>query len=198
MATKPSTDGETLIPAAPPPVEPPREAPMASGDAVATVPTVPTVLTGEQVLELVRLLQGNQIDQAKAQAEIIKSTLKPDNPRHPGISVYNPQGERDHPNPPFVTRFFLSAYEIEHSSVTTDEIRLLNQIAPGDYWVTQTDGTRVRVPVVGAPLPTGDGWERLEIRIPMSNKDREQAQRYPSLTAILTEILAQRPPSAAA
>lgn len=61
------------------------------------------------------------------------------NATHPGVSVYNPLGERDHPKPPFVCKMRFCNYDIQHETSTPREVELLNAIPAGRYLVQRSD-----------------------------------------------------------
>lgn len=82
---------------------------------------------------------------ARANAEANRQALRPENTVAPGISVYNPLGDRDHPKPPLICKMFHNGIELEPEHLTRDEIDLLNRIKGGRYFVTKTDGTRLQV-----------------------------------------------------
>ncbi len=59
-------------------------------------------------------------------AEGMRKALKPENPRHPDVSAFNPEGERDHPRPKLSRKTFWAGTELHEDELTAEEIGLFN------------------------------------------------------------------------
>ena len=86
-------------------------------------------------------------DAATRQIELMERLLnktRPENPEHPGISVYSyPEGDLKRPKPAMKCKVFWVGYEERPEVLTPDEIDALNALAPGEYKVTKADGTKI-------------------------------------------------------
>jgi hypothetical protein len=168
-------------------------------DSVATEvqsPPAAPALTGEQFAQLLEVIGKNKTVEAEVQANALKEALRPPQSDPPGISAYNPRGERDHPRPPLRTQFFFGPYPFFHDTLTYDEIVLLNQLRPGKFIVTKADGSKVPFTVRETMDITGTTPERVDILFPAV--DAESNKNWMPLTAMLREVLAQAPASPSA
>ena len=132
--------------------------------------------------------------QGAAVASGMRKALKPENPRAPMISAFNPQGDRDHPRPTLKCKMFLRAYPIDGTTETVEELTLLNMLTPGIYWITRQDGMKVKMPVVADENSAGE-VERMLILLPM---EEDHKQGYPPFSVLLREALGLGLPDAAA
>ena len=130
---------------------------------------------------------------AKMLAEANRQALRPENPQAPGISVYNPLGERDHPKPALAGKMTQNGIALEPESLDREEIELLNKLRHGDYTVTKTDGTRVPFLVRDEKDDAG----RLQKRhIGYRAKEKDDLIGLPGLKGMLREVLGVAPTSA--
>ncbi len=145
---------------------------MAKTDDVNTPAQMLAGLSFEQIKELVSLFKDSDADlekKAKFEAAAMKRVMKPENENHPGISVYNPQGERDHPKPPLKAEVWWCGFDERNDVLTIEENMMLNFLIERtategfkgiekiggeakpctSYVVKKTDGTDMTVYVSG-------------------------------------------------
>jgi hypothetical protein len=148
---------------------------------------------GDQFNRLIDAIKGNQTGRVEAEAQIhalaMRKQLRPDNEVHPDISVYNPLGERDHPRPPLKCPMFLGPYPLEEQTLLSKEITYLNQLEPGNYEVTKSDGTTVPFTVIPRFRLDGRTVETITISFPCADDD--QKQNYPPFVQMLKEVVEQ-------
>lgn len=153
----------------------------------------PATFSGDQFDRLIDAIRGNQTDRVNVEADIharaLKKQLHPENETCPGISVFNPLGERDHPRPPLQCEMFLGPYPLEAQTLLTKEIEYLNKLVPGNFNVTKSDGTMVPFNVAPKYRLDGRSIERLTIAFPCADDD--QKQNYPPFTQMLREVVDQ-------
>lgn len=113
---------------------------------------------------------------------------RPENVSHPDVSVLNPLGERDHPRPALKCRqFWWGGFLEQRTDLSLDEIALVNALEAGEYWVTRTDETKEKVPV----LFFRDGMDRLDRIVVKINTGKEHKTAWPSKLRILRELVEQ-------
>lgn len=125
---------------------------------------------------------------AKQLAEAHRQAIRPENPIAPGISVYNPLGERDHPNPPLLAKTYQNGIELEHESLSRDEITLINRLTPGDYKITKADLTQVKFLVRDEADGNGVVQKR---HLAFPCKDLEDRLGLPGIVPMLREVLGE-------
>lgn len=124
---------------------------------VATPPPSPPAF---DMAQFAQMLAGALAQSGTEQAKVLREALTgmaeiarepiPENKVHPGISAYNPEGERDHPNPGLKCPMFQGVYDehqkvaaaFEYIQTSRAEQEALNGIEPGVYRLTRFDGTR--------------------------------------------------------
>lgn len=124
------------------------------GGVLASLPASPmTPATESAVLSaLVSALEkiaSGQVNSQRAATEALDMSARlqqPDNKLSPGVSSFNPQGDREYPRPALKCPMFLP-WEAEQGSLTFEEIELLNLLEEGDYAVKRNDGTKLKVAV---------------------------------------------------
>ncbi len=84
--------------------------------------------------DLAEVMQSN--------AEGMRKALKPENARHPDVSAFNPQGERDHPRPKLARKTFWAGTELHEDELTAEEIGLFNSFthsteAKNGTWIAE-------------------------------------------------------------
>lgn len=180
----------------------PGRKPKAATETVTqAVQSVGIAPTAEQWAQLMAALGASKIADVEIAADIharaMKKALRPENEVHPGISVYNPQGERDHPRTRPSHLFMMGPYPIadpgNFDTVTKTEIELLNALEPGSFPVTKADGTMVKVHVKREYQTDGTTPYRTWLHMPIAND--EQKESWPPLVQILTEILTGEAPA---
>lgn len=168
--------------------------------ASAAVQSAGIAPTAEQWSQLMAVLSTNKIADmevaATIHAQAMKKALRPENEVAPGVSVYNPQGERDHPRPKPTHIYMMGPYPIadpgNYDTVTLTEIELLNQLKPGDFQVTKADGTSVKATIKTEYEGDGTKPRRTWLHIPIAND--EQKESWPPLVQVLSEILTGETP----
>jgi hypothetical protein len=181
MAHKPDPDLEQAMLGKKPEPATPAE-PAISPDVIAFAKLL---LAGQQ--ETVAAMLSVQTAAAQAQADAMKTAMRPENTDPPLISWYNLRGDRDHPRPPLQCPFTLNGAEMAPAQLDYDEIVLLNQLTPGHYRVQKTDGTYETVSVI--PKVDSATGAITEMRIQLRAKDQEQAKNWPGMPTILAQML---------
>ena len=97
----------------------------------------------EDQMSLIRL-------QAEENAKANRKLLRPENATHPGISVYSrPGGEVANPKAPFgYTKVKWGGTDMFWETTKASEVDLLNELVPGAYSCTRSDGIKFPVKVV--------------------------------------------------
>jgi hypothetical protein len=100
-------------------------------------------LTRDDLLAVVReLVAGNRLDASaiaevatKAGADVFEKLSGQwwDIGKYPGISAFNPLGEKNHPRPELVGKVFWLGYLLNKNELTKAEIDYVNQLQPGLY-----------------------------------------------------------------
>lgn len=100
-------------------------------------------LTRDDLLAVVReLVAGNRLDASaiaevatKAGADVFEKLSGQwwDVRQYPGISAFNPLGEKNHPRPELVGKVFWLGYLLHKDELTKAEIDYINQLQPGLY-----------------------------------------------------------------
>jgi len=177
-------------------------------DALAGRTTVGTVgmddppapqapVTMENVLAaLVVALQqiaSGQVNSQKAATEALDMAARqqqPDNKFAPGISDYNPQGDREYPRPSLKCPMFLP-WEAEQESLTFEEIELLNLLEDGEYTVKRNDGVKIGVTI--KIKVNRNGTPDVLMMNSEAAFNEEHHWMMPGLTVILRQVLDSRP-----
>jgi len=110
-------------------------------------------------------------------AEAMRSSLKPENPDHPEVSVFNPLGQRDHPKPTLRVKTWFCGIEEKAERLTPEEIVAYNAIT--------TDRT-ARRDWKARIINKGQPNEELFVSIPCETVD--QRMGLPNLELILIEL----------
>lgn len=131
---------------------------------------------------------------AQSQAKAMKQALRPENERAPGVSVFNPQGERDHPKDELTCAMFWVGFPLDKETLLPEELRLMNLLAAQteahggkSYKVTRADGDLMKVEVEGDTNAEGK-LRRLMVNFPCKDSMRHN---LPSMTAMLREMLGE-------
>lgn len=162
-----------------------READESMGqEPAASAPAV--ALTFEQLKELLAMNAVNPAQIAKIAAEAAtegaRAVKMPENKQPPGVSAFNPDGERDHPRPKVKCYVYFGSAPIgspkDNRTVTREEIDALNTLTPGHFRITKMDQSQVVVELRGQ-VNSNRVLERLWIVLPDGD---EQKNLYPPLT----------------
>lgn len=156
------------------------------------------------VAAVVAAMQANGASQADAIASALKEAVAgarepiPENKVAPQVSVFNPEGDRDHPRPGLECPTFLGVYdddgkiapafEMVEANCTVKEQELLNVVGQGEYLVTRMDGVKglvkvqVRKDLNGKP-------SRKVLAVPHGWLGRDQYQQLPSQVSLCEQIV---------
>lgn len=139
----------------------------------------------DQILSLARTLGSAKSAGAGLSAGDLRQILldqrkamKPENDRHPGISAFNPEGDRDHPKPGLVRKTYFNGIPEDHDALTPLEIDLYNR-----FTMTRT----ARQGMWKAEVLRNGSAE--ELWISTEPKTLDGRQSLPKLTMLLRELL---------
>ena len=149
------------------------------------------------------ILKQNQQIQAGAllvQQEQLKQTKRKSNARPPGISVFNPRGEKDYPMPDLKCVMHMPwPLRPTLHGCTREEVELLNRLDLGEYLIDLLDGTTVAANVIGTKNQATGIVESLAL---MGAKDdaggygtlftSERKMVMPAMAAYLRQMLEQK------
>lgn len=174
--------------------------PRAAREAVAAQGIAPTA---EQWAALMATLAGNKLADievaATINAQAMKKALRPENEIAPAISAFNPKGETKYPRPRPRQIYMMARYPIcdpgNYDTTTWSEIELLNQLRPGAYMVTKSDGTDVEVLVKGENDSAGRPYKMTLFADGKGIQDDEQRNNWPSLMQVLTQMVTGEQPA---
>lgn len=163
---------------------------MARPDETPMTPTPPDLaaIISALTTALNRIAEGQEDAKVVATEALEKARkqVQPDNKTAPGISVFNPQGDKDYARPSLKCKMFLP-WQAEEVSLTWEEIELLNLLEPGEFAIRRNDGTKVRVTV--QMTKTIDGKpDRLMLNAE-TGFDNLNHKLMPPLTDLLRQIL---------
>ncbi len=160
---------------------------------MASEKTTETALTPE-LIALIAATVGaavkeTQASAAEVNADALKRALKPENAFHPQISIFNPQGDRDHPRPTLKAQFTLfDGIPIDGTTDTVEELTLLNRLEAGEYLVPKSDGTQMPFKVREIRNDLGE-LRRVDIQFPYRD-DADRAGVLP-MVVWLRDVVAQ-------
>lgn len=172
--------------------------------AVAVIDSIPGAGAGMPPAafwaQLIETLRNNkEVDQRQAadlHAYAMRKALRPEEPS-PQISVYNPLGDVDHPRPKPKCAYWLRSFPIcdpgDYATVTYTELELLDQIRPGVYPVTKSDGSVVKLAVIAEYDSSGTKLTKVILDLPIG--DEEQKSNWPPLVQLLTEAITGESPA---
>jgi hypothetical protein len=127
---------------------------------------------------------------AETYAFAMKKALRPENERHPDVSVFNPKGERDHPRPHLPCEYFYNQMPLDRNDLTVDELTLLLEVQPGRYAITKTDDSEGTVEVFARRTGTG----RIDqVHVCLHAVDHDARMNWPNFKTVLTQMVAQDP-----
>src|ERR1041385_2879316 len=159
------------------------------------VPTAPG-LTRDDLLAVVReLVAGNRLDASaiaevatKAGADVFEKLSGQwwDVRQYPGISVFNPLGEKNHPRRELVGKVFWLGYLLHKDELTAPEIELVNQLQPGIYHNGSWSVINLRPGVANTQellvlFPCKDPDARANLPRSMTEMLREMVEGVPAL-----------------
>ncbi len=145
-------------------------------------------LTFEQLKELLAAGQLSPQQMADIAAEAAAKQKKPENPTHPGKSVYSHiEGERDHPKVKLKCEMFIGSCPIEWATITPSEVEALNNMMPGYYTVTTADDAKKTLEVRGQM----DANQRLERMWILINPEDPDKGNYGTLTRLARQLTSE-------
>lgn len=119
---------------------------------------------------------------AKVSAESMQKSLKPENTQHPGISAFSyPEGDKARPRPVLPFELWWAGYPI-HRDLDVQHWYELEQYAklrPGTFTVTRSDGSPMKVEIVGQKNGSGE-LTRLDVTFPDESKEERKMLRCPA------------------
>lgn len=147
------------------------------------------------------LLESRKADQQLA-AQSLKQSKPPSNKRDPGVSVYNPQGEKDYPMEALAFDVLAPwpMHKGKYHPLTSEEVQLMNRVKPGEVVLALSDDTMVPCSIIATKNATTGKIERIAL---MGARDadtngyvtlfsKERRHLMPSMVKILRSILEQQ------
>ncbi len=134
---------------------------LATGAAITEVQVLQQQgFTFAEILDLCETARDAKVIEKESDAErsakATKKAMRPENEHHPGISVYSrPKGEVADPKGDLVCKTLWAGTPLEPSTLTAEEVDLVNAVADGAYRCTRSDGTPFKVEVVTERSETG-------------------------------------------
>jgi hypothetical protein len=111
-----------------------------------------------------------------------------DHKQHPGISPFNPLGERDHPRPELLGDIYWAGYLLRGDELTREEIELVNQLKPGDWEIRSRGGSTLPFKVRDLD-PGSRNSRRLLILFPCATAD--QRHDVPTMVDMLRQVVGE-------
>ena len=153
--------------------------------------------TMAQVMDRLARIQeaSNQVHRQQ-----LKQTAPKSNTQGPGISVFNPRGQKDFPMPRLKCEVLMPfSQKPEGHGLDREEVELLNLVEPGIYNVELNDDSTIKVCVIGRKNRATDQLDLLTFSGPIdpdtghptplwtaSNK-----QQFPPLRVLLRQIVGE-------
>jgi hypothetical protein len=129
-------------------------------------------------------------------AQATQKALRPENPDHPGISVFSyPEGDKARPKPALPFECFYNGYPV-HKFPETEHWReweMFAQVQPGEYTVIRKDASPMAVTVKGERDAVGK-LTKVTIEFPVL---RAESTLVPPKTVVLYQILHNENPQKA-
>ena len=155
-------------------------------------------ITLAQVLDRLAAIQEANQQVQKAQ---LKQTAPRSNTRHPGISVFNPQGQKDCPMPELKCEVHMPFPQrpADHG-MDWEEVELMNLLEPGVYPVELNDGSVIRINVAGKKNHISNEIESLtwsgppdpDTGHPTPLFNNTNKMLFPSLRGMLRQMLGEK------
>jgi hypothetical protein len=131
--------------------------------------------------------------QAEENAKANRALIRPENAPHPHKSAYSyPEGDVARPRQAFRCKTIWVAEELGMDLTTAEEIELLNQLEPGRYTCTRSDGAKMRVDVTGDRDQVTGKLQKLSVWFDTRGFLRHN---LPSRVAMCEEIISQQAPA---
>lgn len=130
---------------------------------------------------------------AEENAKALKRALIPENVRHPGRSVYSyPEGDLARPRPELACPTFWVGQPMENDVDLVEEILLINQLQPGQFRCSKSDGSKVTVDVNARRNPDTMAIEQKEVWFPTRGQHRFNLLSKVAMLKEMIAIQAQR------
>lgn len=141
--------------------------------------------TAEALASVVKTMQAMQEKAAQAQQDLLVRTM-PENTQAPGISAYShPEGDLKRPKTPLKCEMFWVGFPLTADNLTPTEIAAVNDLRPGDYFVTKGNGDRIPFQVTAKTKING-ALESLSVWFPCKG---DQLHDHRSMTAYCREAM---------
>jgi hypothetical protein len=98
------------------------------------------------IAQAIEGMKATQLQAAQIQADMQRRVTRPENAFPPMLSTYNPRGDKDFPRPPLKCPMLIP-WPVEADAHTREEIQLLNLLEPGEFMITRTDRSKVKLTV---------------------------------------------------
>lgn len=102
------------------------------------------------------------------------------------VSHLNPLGERDHPRDDIQGEVYWVGARLDKFQLTQEEISLVNQLVPGEYWFRGNDDRPILFRAVNLE-PAGSNRRRLLCLFPCVDPD--QRQNLPPMRRMLADVV---------
>jgi hypothetical protein len=123
---------------------------------------------------------------ATASATAVMQNLDDGGRNYPGISCFNPLGEKAHPRPDLLGDIYWAGYLLRGDELTREEIELTNQLTPGDWEIRSRSGTTLPFKVRDLD-PGSRTSRRLLVLFPCATAD--QRHDVPTMVQMLSEVV---------
>jgi hypothetical protein len=91
-------------------------------------------------------LRTGQMQAAQLTADMQRRVTRPENNFPPNLSAYNPRGDKDFPRPPLKCPMLIP-WPVEQEAHTREEIELLNLLEAGEFVITRSDRSKLKLTV---------------------------------------------------
>lgn len=107
---------------------------------------------------------------------------------YPHISSLNPLGDLEHPRDDIRGEVYWVGSRLDKDQMTQEEITLVNQLSPGEYWFDGNDGRRILFRCVNLE-PAGSNKRRLMCLFPCVDPDSRN--NLPPMRRMLRDVVQQ-------
>jgi hypothetical protein len=107
-------------------------------------------------------LRTGQMQAAQLTADMQRRVTRPENAFPPNISAYNPRGDKDFPRPQLKCQMLIP-WPVEAEAHTREEIELLNLLEAGEFVITRSDRSKLKLTVAIARKLDSDEPSQLSV-----------------------------------
>jgi hypothetical protein len=125
---------------------------------------------------------------ATASATAVLQNIDDGGRNYPGISCFNPLGEKAHPRPELLGDIYWAGYLLRGDELTREEIELTNQLKPGDWEIRSRGGSTLPFKVRDLD-PGSRNSRRLLILFPCATAD--QRHDVPTMVDMLRQVVGE-------